>query len=373
MIRYPSFLQGNPNICISGYILPSDNPSHMVTLAVAKQFCLSHLRGKHGFREVVAQTLDEINEETRRIYKEVGADITTINRLDPLSKKHLLEARDALLPYAKVEKFLGHGGFGFVFKIKRHIDKQVFAAKVLLKVDKNDTRQTNLFRNEVNVMKMLERKSNYHVQICDNIENDQAVIIIMEYCQKGSLDQHFHQSVPRVDIREIRVLFQVLSGIRDLHEVGVAHRDIKPANIFVGDYDIAKIGDFGLATHTLSTDYFFRGVVGTAHYMAPEVAANQKFIPLKADVWSAGATFYSMLTGKVPFSDALWSRRLGVITRDDVCSLLQPLRQKPISIGCLYILQSLLEVNADERISISEAISLCAREMNYFWMLYSEK
>lgn len=71
-----------------------------------------------------------------------------------------------------------------------------------------------------------------------------------------------------------------------MHSAGVLHRDIKSSNLFLtGEYDI-QIGDFGLATirdDESEPDY---SVVGTPHYMSPELLSKQAY-SFESDIWYA--------------------------------------------------------------------------------------
>ncbi len=96
---------------------------------------------------------------------------------------------------------------------------------------------------------------------------------------------------------------QLALGLMALHVEGLVHRDIKPENVLVTDAGRLVILDFSLA-HTLADGSASlegpNGVVGTAPYMAPEVALGRK-VSEAADWYAVGVLLYQVLTGRLPF------------------------------------------------------------------------
>jgi O-acetyl-ADP-ribose deacetylase (regulator of RNase III) len=83
---------------------------------------------------------------------------------------------------------------------------------------------------------------------------------------------------------------------------GIVHRDLKPSNILIDDKDQARVADFGLASHNQSNRLTLAGgPMGTPIYMAPEQAEDPRNVDTRADIYSFGATFYHVLTGRTPF------------------------------------------------------------------------
>jgi len=102
-----------------------------------------------------------------------------------------------------------------------------------------------------------------------------------------------------------RVIADACRGLVACHAAGLIHRDIKPANIIRSVEGVVKLADFGLAKSTDSdrNSITGSGIVGTPDYMSPEQCRAEK-LDHRTDIYSLGAAFYSLLTGKAPFAGA---------------------------------------------------------------------
>lgn len=145
--------------------------------------------------------------------------------------------------------------------------------------------------------------------------------------------KEFHGKYPPPDMSRQRsmqlrqllgAIVSVCNTLRFAHSKGVLHRDIKPSNIMLGEYGETLLMDWGLAkSQKQSTPYSeveakahqqrkrledpedtgTGSVMGTPHYMSPEQAVGDvESINQRSEVYSVGATLYSVLTGKPPFN-----------------------------------------------------------------------
>ncbi|KAI8052513.1 kinase-like domain-containing protein [Syncephalis plumigaleata] len=130
---------------------------------------------------------------------------------------------------------------------------------------------------------------------------------ILEYCPNGDLFARIRKQT--INPGEAgRILYQTLRGIAYMHAKGVAHRDIKPENILFDNEDRVKIADFGSAEvfkqcweKQISLT---RGQAGSRPYMAPETFNDQWHDARKADIWSCGIVYVTMLCGRNPWQQA---------------------------------------------------------------------
>jgi len=105
--------------------------------------------------------------------------------------------------------------------------------------------------------------------------------------------------VPRL----LNIARQVLDGLVAAHALGIIHRDIKPANLLLGDDDLVKIVDFGLASVGQSTRSRLTQsgiLVGTPEYISPEQITGQP-VDGRTDLYSFGVVLWELAAGKQPF------------------------------------------------------------------------
>ena len=100
---------------------------------------------------------------------------------------------------------------------------------------------------------------------------------------------------------KLDVMEQIAEGLAYAHVQGVVHRDVKPANIRVLPNGRVKIMDFGLARIGTSEMTRTGMVMGTPNYMSPEQVRGEK-ADARSDIFSLGAVFYELLSGKKAFN-----------------------------------------------------------------------
>ena len=129
--------------------------------------------------------------------------------------------------------------------------------------------------------------------------------LVMEYLPSRSVAQILH-ATGTIDVAQsAQIGAQVADAMVDAHAAGIIHRDIKPGNILIANTGrnagLVKITDFGISHAKDDVTLTQTGIVtGTPAYFAPEVARGQ--LPSEAsDVYSLGATIYTMLEGLPPF------------------------------------------------------------------------
>jgi eukaryotic-like serine/threonine-protein kinase len=126
----------------------------------------------------------------------------------------------------------------------------------------------------------------------------------MEIAAGGTLKDKLKKRGPLPAKEAVDAILDVIAGLEAAFQAGVLHRDIKPSNCFVSPDGSVKIGDFGISLSTLAKDDTYvtaTGViVGTPAYASPEQLRGDT-VDVRADIYSVGATLFTLLTGRAPF------------------------------------------------------------------------
>ncbi len=196
---------------------------------------------------------------------------------------------------------IGRGGQGVVYRARQKSLNRTVALKVIGLGQWASTPHLKRFRQEAEAAASLEHPQ--IVPIYEIGERAGSCYFSMKFVEGGQLDEVLRRE-PVSSRRAAELFVKIARTVHFAHERGILHRDIKPGNILLDKHGEPYLTDFGLArwieqesTVTNSFD-----VLGTPSYMPPEQAAGQaKELTPAADVYSLGAVFYQMLTGRAPF------------------------------------------------------------------------
>jgi hypothetical protein len=199
---------------------------------------------------------------------------------------------------------IGHGGMGVVFKVRDVALGRLAALKVIInRFAGRDESSLDRFFRSARLWARLVHPSIvpiYHVGQFDGMPYVVSQLI------EGQTLASVVNSGNRMAVRDAAKLVSVVADAAHFaHERGVIHRDIKPSNIIMGPDNAPILIDFGLACargRDDEADVTFSGqVLGTPVYMSPEQASGrQSMIGPASDVYSLGATLYTLLVGRPP-------------------------------------------------------------------------
>lgn len=201
------------------------------------------------------------------------------------------------IPGFRFLEHLGSGGFADVYLYEQDRPRRRVAVKVLLSDLRGEASRAG-FEAEANLMAQLST----HPYIVTIYEADTTAegrsYLAMEYCSRPSLDARYRQGgLPLAEVLAVGI--QVASAVETAHRAGIAHRDIKPANILTTDYNRPALTDFGISG-TMDSDE--DGDVGMSiPWSPPEALSGARVDGIRADVYSLGATLYTLLAGRSPY------------------------------------------------------------------------
>lgn len=222
-----------------------------------------------------------------------------------------------------IEKELGTGSFGSVYKAKK-INEEAYCAIKVIKIPYDDNELKSLIReypdidnlrsycisliedlkNEIRTMMFINDIHNI-VKILDySIEHEYGTISWTIYLMMELLTPFSEYQIENVitenDIMKIGI--DIGNALAECHKRGIIHRDIKPENIMVDSDGCYKLGDFGIA-RKLDLRGEALSIKGTFTYMAPEVYHGQRYDD-RADIYSLGIVLYKLLNNnREPFID----------------------------------------------------------------------
>ncbi len=223
------------------------------------------------------------------------------------SKRVLEEVSEAKkncdqIPGYKIEGKLGSGAMAVVYKAKQLSLNRTVAIKVLPNKFAEKSNYVERFYKEGQLAAKLNH--NNIVQAIDVGEAHGLYYFVMEYVEGKTIYDDLAAGKIFSERESLEIMIQLASALEHAHAQGLVHRDIKPKNIMINQDNIVKLADLGLAraTSDLEAAKSEQGkAFGTPYYIAPEQIRGEIDIDGRADIYGLGATFYHMVTGRVPF------------------------------------------------------------------------
>ena len=249
---------------------------------------------------VLPETLAEYSDGSPPIVALEGSPKTkraTKNHADKLAGK--------TLGIYRCDTLLGRGAMGAVYLAFHQQLERRCALKVLSpKYVETDADYVNRFRQEAIAVANLHHPN---VVMAYAVGNHEGLHFLeMEFVTGNSLQKMLDSQQRLSPTDALRITAQIADGLAAAHRAGLIHRDVKPDNVLMTKelhgLGRAKIGDFGLAKRIRGRgEKSFDGLVGTPHYMAPELFSGSQASP-STDVYALGVCLFRMLTGRLPFN-----------------------------------------------------------------------
>jgi len=196
---------------------------------------------------------------------------------------------------------LGAGGFADVFLYEQDMPRRVVAVKVL-STDAINLEARSQFVAEANAMARLSTHPSILTIYEASISADGRPYLATEFCPESFGDRYKQAPLAVGVVLDAGV--RMAGALETAHRGGVLHRDIKPSNILVTTLGQPVLSDFGIATALNPYADETRLVAMSVPWSSPEVVAESTTGSVAAEVWSLGATLYTLLAGRTPFAES---------------------------------------------------------------------
>jgi serum/glucocorticoid-regulated kinase 2 len=197
----------------------------------------------------------------------------------------------------EILKTIGKGYFGKIFLVEKKDSKELFALKVISKLD---VIKRNFFENLKSERNILQKVSNpfvVNMEYC--FATPSYVFFAMKFKQGGELYYHLRKTTRFPESTMKFYACQILLGLEYLHSLNIMYRDMKPENVLIDEKGNACLADFGISK-ILDPKDTSKSFVGTPEYVAPEIVL-QKGHNKAVDIWCFGVLMYEMIYGVPPF------------------------------------------------------------------------
>lgn len=212
-----------------------------------------------------------------------------------------------------IERVIGHGGMGVVYRAWDTALCRAVALKTLLPGQEREDQESQIarFLREARSAGRLQHPN--VIGVFDVGQHEGRHFFTMELVDGVPFDKWVAgagrpSGAPPDFVVIARVIEKTARALRAAHEEGVVHRDVKPGNLLVDSHDEPHLGDFGLAKAVdLASDGDLTrpgALLGTPQWMSPEqVGADAQEIGPSSDIYSLGAVLYFALAGAPPFEE----------------------------------------------------------------------
>lgn len=230
----------------------------------------------------------------------------------PQSKDKISEIDDHITKRFEIQKRLGKGAYGIVWKAMDKKTKEVVAVKKIFDAFRNQTDAQRTFREIMFLQSFKHHPNIVKLHSIHRAANNRDIYLGFEY-----METDLHNVIKRgnilKDVHKRYIMYQLFKATKYIHSGNVIHRDQKPSNVLLDTLCRCKIADFGLArslsspplsttpTPSPDSDPLLTDYVATRWYRAPEILIANRRYTKGIDMWSLGCILGEMLAGKPIF------------------------------------------------------------------------
>jgi FixJ family two-component response regulator/tRNA A-37 threonylcarbamoyl transferase component Bud32 len=291
------------NVQAPPVILIADHGDTHVAIQAMKAGAADFLRKTGLPAQRLTRAIEDALREQEARHLETSGRSPVFARTTPLDLQRIgapLRGDTVAIPGYRTLRMIGEGGMAQVYLAERVHDGMQMVLKVL---DPGLRRDATFLQRFVREYKLIVSVENEHVaHIFDQGFSGEHPYIAMEYLSGGTLAARIQEGM--TSLTALRITSQIAKALDAIHSRDIVHRDLKPQNIMFRDNGRPVIVDFGLAKDLDSdTDLTRQGeVMATPRYMSPEQCLGRT-ADARSDLYSLGAVFYEMLTGRKLWGD----------------------------------------------------------------------
>ncbi|MFO0555483.1 MAG: protein kinase [Polyangiaceae bacterium] len=217
----------------------------------------------------------------------------------------------------EIDKELGRGGMGVVYRARDRLVGERVALKLLDGAVSALPDSADMFKREVRTARRITHPN--VVRIHDLDAHAEQLFITMQFVDGGDLRSELERAPGGriTPARAASIACDVAEGLAAAHFAGIVHRDLKPENVLCDRRGVALLSDFGIARaydtlgdskrpnalESSGSDEANGAILGTPAYMAPEQVAGMEIGPA-TDLYALGVILFEMLAGTQPFQGA---------------------------------------------------------------------
>ena len=255
----------------------------------------------------------------------------------------------------RIERLLGSGGMGSVYRAEHVLMRKACAVKVLHREMTQVNEVVARFEREAVAAARIEHPNVATATDFGQLENG-SFYLVLEFIEGKSLSHLIAEAGALNEERALLITRQISDALAAAHAAGIVHRDLKPDNVMLvskeGASDFVKVLDFGIAKlkieepgpgPTQQALTRLNTVMGTPEYMSPEQARGEP-VDHRADLYTVGVILYEMLSGTSPFRH----EEFVVVLTKKLTEDPPPLPAR-LSAGTRELVSALLQRTPDER------------------------
>lgn len=209
------------------------------------------------------------------------------------------------IPGYQIISRLGAGAMATVYKARQLSLDRIVAIKVLPKRMSANREFVERFYKEGKAAAKLN-----HPNIVGAVDVGEANgfhYFVMEYVEGATVYDKLEKGERYSEKEALQIVIQTARALAHAHKAGFIHRDVKPKNVMITSEGVVKLADMGLAREASDVEAAQAEAgkaYGTPYYISPEQIKGELDVDQRADLYSLGAMFYHMVTGRVPFDAA---------------------------------------------------------------------